>query len=105
MWSYAKLTIWACLWFLLWILLIPIRKGRQNCLTYALERWDKEGGYLCIRWCRSNKFRLIKWPHFMYLEQKYHKYIVHAVPNEDIQECIPTPWFKPKIKIGDKPET
>ena len=103
MWSYFKLTWWACFWFVLWIIFAPIRKGRDNCLTYALEKWDKEGGYLVIRWCRSNKVKWLRWPHFMWLDDKYQRFVEHAVPSKDEFELkyVPKPWFDPVVRKGD----
>lgn len=105
MWSYAKLTFWACFWFALWIIVAPIRHGRDNCLTYALRKWDEEGGYLVIRWCRSNKVRWIQWPHFLHLSYKHgERFLEHAVPKEKEhdEQLLPHPWFEPKVKVGDK---
>ena len=105
--SYLKLTIWAIVWLLLWIFFLPIRKGRENCLTYALQRWDKEGGYLCIRWCRSNKVTWLQWPHFLWIDEKYGaRFTEHAVPTKKEHESkyIPKPWFNPRIKKGDGKE-
>ena len=106
MWSYFKLTMWAIIWLVLWFIFLPVRKGRQNCLTYALEKWDTEGGYLVIRWCRSNKVTWFKWPHFMWLDGKYQRYVEHAVPYKDeyVEKFMPEPWFEPKIRKGDPPD-
>lgn len=106
MYSYFKLTLWAILWFFLWIMMAPFRNGRENCLTYAVKRWDTEGGYLAIRWCRSNKSKWIIWPHFAWLPEKYQRFLEHAVPEnkEHDSQLIPDPWFKPKIKKGDRKE-
>lgn len=105
MWSYFKLTSWACFWFVLWLVFAPFRYGRDNCLTYALKKWQTSGGYLCIRWCRSNKVRWIQWPHFLWLDEKHgERFLQHAVPikKEHDEQFVPHPWFEPKIKVGDK---
>lgn len=107
MFSYLKLTTWAVVWLFLWIFFLPIRKGRENCLTYALRRWDQDGGYLVIRWCRSNKVTWLKWPHFMWIDEKHGaRFVEHAVPikDEDTLKYVPRPWFNPKIKKGDGKE-
>jgi len=54
MWSFIKLGGWVILWSIAWFFVLPFRKGRHNCLTWAVEKWDTEGGYLVIRWCRSD---------------------------------------------------
>lgn len=104
MWSYAKLTLWAVTWLILWVVFKPVQKGRQNCLTYALKKWDKEGGYFVIRWCRSSKYNWLIWPHFLWLDEKYGRYLEHAVPIDDnhTKQPVPSPWFKEKVKQGDR---
>lgn len=104
MYSYFKLTVWAVVWLIIWFVVLPLRRGRENCLTYAVQRWDKEGGYLVIRWCRSNKSRWLVWPHFLWIDSKYHRFMEHAVPveKEHDEKLVPAPWFAPKIKHGDK---
>jgi hypothetical protein len=106
MWSYFKLTIWAILWLLLWVVIAPFRGSKDNCLTWAMRKHDEEGGYLVIRWCRTNKFRWIKWPHFMWLDKKHHKHLKHCIPKEDAttDKFIPHPWFHGRIKKGDSKE-
>lgn len=92
MWSYFKLTIWAIIWLLLWIFVAPFRKGRHNCLTWAQHKQDTEGGYLVIRWCRTNKVRWIKWPHFLWLDKKHADLLEHCIPKEDehTEKSLPT---------------
>lgn len=103
MWSYFKLIAWGVAWFVAWAVTFPWRRGRENCLTWAVNKWDKEGGYLVIRWCRHNKFPFVKWPHFLWLEEKHHNHLEHVIPKEGIGEyhILPNPWFEPEHKKGD----
>ncbi len=103
MWSFFKLVMWGWLWFVAWIITLPFKKSNQdNCLTYALKKWD-EGGYLVIRWCRSNKHSWIRWPHFLWLDQRFDRVLEHYVPKEaeDIERTIPKPWFDGRIVYND----
>lgn len=106
MWSYFKITVWAVLWLIIWIFIAPFRKKRDNCLTWAMRKYDEEGGYLVIRWCRTNRFRWIKWPHFLWLPASEHKKLEHCIPkeNEHTEKTIPCPWFESYIKKGDADE-
>lgn len=106
MWSYFKITIWAVLWLLIWIFIAPFRKKRDNCLTWAMKKYDNEGGYLVIRWCRTNRVRWIKWPHFLWMDAKHHDKLEHCIPtkNEHSEKTFPNPWFDSYIKKGDKEE-
>lgn len=104
MWSYFKLTVWAVLW--LWLLaffFIFTRKGRDNCLSWAMRKHDEDGGYIVIRWCRSNKVRWLNWPHFLWLDKKHGEHLMHYVPVEKDhdEKFVPHPWFKGHIKKGD----
>lgn len=104
MWSFFKLVMWGLTWFLAWILTLPLKKADEdNCLTYALNKWDTEGGYLVIRWCRSNKFKWIRWPHFLWLDQSFDRVVEHYVPVEDDSrpQVVPKPWFKGRIVYND----
>ena len=103
MWSYFKITCWAVVWLMIWIFISPIRKSRDNCLTWAMEKYDNEGGYLVIRWCRSSKYNWFRWPHFLWLDEKHHHHLEHVIPKENAhsEKAIPCPWFESKIKYGD----
>lgn len=103
MWSYFKLIAWGAFWFVAWAITFPWRHGRENCLTWAVDKWNNDGGYLVIRWCRHNKYPWIKWPHFLWLDEKYHVYLEHIIPQEDLGErhIIPKPWFTPVNRVGD----
>lgn len=107
MWSYIKIVLWEIAFAPVWLLTVLFKGNRTNCLSWALEKWDKDGGYLVVRWCRHNKFQWIRWPHFLWLDEKYGKYLIHAVPASDTDEkhSIPCPWFTAKIKRGDDGET
>ena len=103
MWSYFKITIWAILWLLTWIFIAPWRGNKDNCLTWAMDKYDREGGYLVIRWCRTSKWKWLKWPHFLWLAEEDHHRLIHCIPkeNEHTEKRIPHPWFEGKIKHGD----
>jgi hypothetical protein len=72
-------------------------------MTWAVNKFDTEGGYLVIRWCRSSRHS-IKWPHFLWLPADKHQYLQHVVPKDsDVMEkrFIPSPWFEPQKLQGD----
>lgn len=106
MWSYLKVLIWGALWYPIWLLTLAFRGGRDNCLTYALRKWDSEGGYLVIRWCRSNRVKWIKWPHFLWLSERWHRRLEHVIPDKEHTEkhTLPRPWFEPRVVHGDPKE-
>lgn len=107
MWSYFKLIGWGTFWFIIWAATFPWRNGRENCLTWAVDKWDKQGGYLVIRWCRYNKQPWIKWPHFLWLDDKYHHYLEHIIPQEELEtgeselRTVPKMWFDPVNIVSD----
>ena len=107
MWSYLKVIFWGILWVPIGFLtLLPFRKRGDNCLSYALTKWDNEGGYLVIRWCRCSKHTWLKWPHFLWLDKKYHAQLEHIIPTgEDVRveqdHTLPRPWFKARVVRGD----
>lgn len=103
MWSYFKITVWAVVWLMIWFFIAPFRKKRHNCLTWAMRKYDRQGGYLVIRWCRTNRFKFLRWPHFLWLDEKYHHHLKHCIPreNEHTEKTLPDPWFKSCIKKGD----
>lgn len=103
MWSYTKLILWGAGWLCLWTIFLIRRKERDNCLTWAVEKWDEQGGYLVIRWCRHNKLTWIKWPHFLWLDSKHEDLLEHVVPKEGVMErqFLPHPWFTPQHIKGD----
>ena len=94
MWSFIKLGFWTVMWSVAWFFVLPFRKGRDNCLTWAVRKWDEEDGYLVIRWCVSNKQQWIKWPHFMWMDKKHWKNVEHLIPTkEEERHLLPKPWF------------
>lgn len=103
MFDYFKLTAWAVFWFVMWILFAVVRKGRDNCLTWALRKQQKEGGYLVIRWCRTNRIKWLKWPHFLYLSNEHNEVLQHYIPvrDEKKRKYFPHPWFEGRIKQSD----
>lgn len=104
--SFIKLVTWIVVWVLLWFPFLLFRKGRDNCLTWALRKWEAEGGYLVIRWCRSSKSSWFVWPHFLWMSDEHEKNVVHLVPTkkEQREQChrIPRPWFNGAVVKGDK---
>lgn len=97
-------------WFVLWIPTYYItvwfkKKGQENCMTWAVSQWDKEGGYLVVRWCRSARHSWFRWPHFLWLPADKHQDLEHVIPvNCDHLEKkhIPNPWFDPQHIRGDE---
>lgn len=105
MWTFVKIVIWGLLWFPIWIFTLPFKKGRDNCLIWTLRKFDTEGGYICIRWCRSNKIPMIKWPHFLWLPPDQADKLQHIVPVDEVggeEHKLPVPWFAPENRVGDK---
>lgn len=108
MWSFFKLMIWGLIWLPAWVATelnraITKKPRVDNCLSWAVRRWDEEDGYLVIRWCRSNSVKWIKWPHFLWLPLDQHQELRHFVPkNEDQgQRVFPDAWFSGKVQKGD----
>lgn len=95
MWTFVKLGGWVIIWSILWFFFLPFRKGRHNCLTWAVDKWDTEGGYLVIRWSRSNKKQWLKWPHFLWMSEKEYKRVEHLIPfpEDEAKHTVPRPWF------------
>lgn len=100
--SYLKLLAWGILWGLAWIVSCPWRQGRDNCLTWAVKKWQHEGGYLVIRWCRHNTVKWVSWPHFLWLDEKHHHHLEHRLPIEpDSGHFLPAAWFDGQNVVGD----
>lgn len=107
MFEYWRLVVWSQIWFWIWLFTQAIKpKCKENCLTWALKKWASDDYYLVIRWCRSSRFRHLRWPHFLLLPAKHHKYLIHFVPKEKVDEktYLPSLWFDGKLKRGDPPE-
>lgn len=104
MWSYARITVWAIVWLIIWFFIVPFRRKRDNCLTWAMRKYDEEGGYLVIRWARTSRWKWLRWPHFLWLPPDKHKELQHCIPKEDAhtEKSVPTPWFDSEIKQGDE---
>lgn len=105
MWSYIKIILWEIAFAPIWFITYPFRGKRDNCLMWALDKWDNEGGYIAIRWCRHSKYRWIRWPHFLWLPDEYGKYLQHIVPENEEEHRVPHPWFDPVLKHGDDNDT
>jgi len=103
-WNYFRLAVWGNIWLILWVLSLPFRRQRDNCLTWALKKQEEEGGYIVIRWARTNKvWDWAKHPHFGWLPEDFHVGTQHYVPHELIsnENLIPSLWFDGKVKQGD----
>lgn len=101
MFRFALLLLWGAIWIPIWILSLPWKRGRENCLTWVLHKWVTEGGYIAIRWCRHNK-SFIQWPHFLWLPEEKHEHLQHIIPKYDVEKhYFPSPWFDPKFIQGD----
>ncbi|MGI0075865.1 MAG: hypothetical protein ACREAU_00485 [Nitrosopumilaceae archaeon] len=90
----------------MWPFARPFKGKKSNCLLWAWDKFDNEGGYLVIRWCRINKYSKIKWPHFLWLDEKHHKLLEHYTPIRGLgspinRECIPQLWFNGRVIKGD----
>jgi hypothetical protein len=110
MWSFIKLMIWGLIWTPAWVATTILRNTAKkprldNCLSWALRKWDEEGGYLVIRWCRLNRVPWVRWPHFLWLPPQNHEELRHFVPRGDSLEqerrVFPDAWFIGKIQKGD----
>lgn len=104
MWGFIWLLTWPTVTFYRWIAKKP---HLDNCFTWAVKKWENnKDGYLVIRWCRSSHTG-IKWPHFLFLEQKDHQQLMHFMPLTDEQHLkfIPEAFFEGKVQKGDPKET
>ncbi len=108
-WSQFKLVGWFLLWILIWLVSVPFKKkGQVNCFTWAIDKWDNDGGYLVIRWCRSSKLSWFKWPHFLWLPEDKHQELLHVVPANQTRlstKYVPDPWFTPEVLKSDDPNS
>ena len=106
--SLLRLALWTIFWLLLWPPMQFFRKkGQHNCVTWAINEWDTKEGYIVIRWCRSSKFKWLRWPHFLFLDQEHFKHVRHFVPNNRAKvknEIVPALWFDGHEKQGDPPD-
>lgn len=104
MWTFVKIIIWGLAWFPCWLVTLAWRGTKDNCLVWALNKFDAEGGYLVIRWCRSNKIPFVKWPHFLWLPEEHHVHLRHIVPADEHggeEHKLPVPWFAYEERQGD----
>jgi len=98
--NFAMLVLWAIIGLLVWVVTAPFRRGRDNCLTWALRQQRQKGGYVVIRWGRSGWWRH---PHFGWMPEEFHVGTQHYVPAEDEanEKTIPDFWFDGVVKQGD----
>jgi len=108
--SLVRLLVWGALWVVAWIATTLVRTLQKrprmdNCLTWAIRKWDRDGGYLVIRWCRSAKYSWMRWPHFLWLSSDDHLHLRHLMPKQDDQHTriVPKMWFEGKVRVGDHP--
>ncbi len=106
--SLVRLVFWGTLWLVAWIATTIVRgltkqPRLDNCLTWALRRWDEKGGYLVVRWCRSSTFHWMRWPHFLWLPEEKHQELRHFLPRDDdgSPDLWPDPWFEGYVQTGD----
>lgn len=108
--SFVRLIVWGILWIPVWAMTTILRKVRgrprlDNCLTWALRRWEDDGGYLVIRWARSSSVHWLRWPHFMWLSEDDHHKIRHLVPRDEEEynamRVLPDLWFEGRVQTGD----
>ena len=106
--SYIRLALWTIFWLLVWPPLQLFRKkGQHNCVTWAINEWDTKEGYLVIRWCRSSRYKWLRWPHLLFLDQEQQEHLRHFLPDDTSKvdkQVIPDMWFDGTEKIGDSPE-
>lgn len=107
MWNYFRLVCWANLWLILWLVSWPFRRGRENCLTWALKQEEEHGGYIIWRWARTERcHKHLRHPHFGWLPEDFHVGTQHYVPSQttENEKLIPAFWFEGEIKQGDGDE-
>ena len=104
------MLMWGLGWYWIWFWTWPFRRGRHNCLTWAVDKWNNDDGYLVIRWSRRHRHDFFRHPHFLWLDKEHHTLLEHVIPppeemvNEDGSKkthVIPRPWFDPQHTIGD----
>ncbi len=107
MWSYIKVVLWQIAFAPVWLLTVWFKKDKTNCLEWALDKWDTEGGYLVVRWCRHNKYPMIRWPHFLWLPDEHGVHLQHLVPSrkKNKKRRLPQPWFHGVVMRGDNEDT
>jgi len=104
--SFIRLALWILFWSIVWpIMQLFRKKGQHNCVTWALNEWEeKEDGYIVIRWCRSSRFKWLRWPHLLFLDQENNDKLRHFLPNDSSKidkKVIPDIWFDGTEATGD----
>lgn len=102
--AYYRLVLWSIFWALVWPFALLTRKKRDNCLTWAMKRWEENPeGYLVIRWSRSAIFSWLRWPHFLFIEAEDER-MHHLMPknaNDVDKHVVPAVWFEGEVTEGD----
>jgi hypothetical protein len=78
----------------------------MNCLTFALKKFWKEGGYIAFRRTRVEKFEKRKpgkWFHVLWIKDLKDAVIEHYVPIKfNRNKLLPPVNFKGYVKKDDK---
>lgn len=99
--THIRLLLWSSVALIVFALIAPLRRGRHNCMTWAISEFERDGGYLVIRWCRSSRFKFLSWPHFLYLPKKHHVVLLQYTTPGTRKTVLPRPFFKGEIVQGD----
>lgn len=104
MWYYFRLTVWACIWLVAWTVTFPFRRGRDNCLTWAMRQIEENGGYLVIRLSDTDRVpSVLRHPHFGWMPLENEEDAYHYVPKKGTNEkAIPAIWFDGVVEKGDR---
>lgn len=108
--SFIRLALWILFWSIVWPIMQLFRKnGQHNCVTWALNEWEdnKDGYIVIIRWCRSSKFKWLRWPHLLFLDQENNDKLRHFLPDssKNDKKIVPDIWFDGTEKVGDPDNT
>lgn len=81
---------------------------KTNCLAWAWRRWRlNPGSYLVIRWTRHNRWRWLRWPHFLWRPKNcpHHQrpcpHMLSFVPDDPQPLGLPPLTFYGHVKAGD----
>lgn len=68
---------------------------RGNCITWAVAKWRRDGGYLLVRKSHWGWF-----PHFLWAAKAPEDCLSFKPTNPKRQKC-PPPWFRGEVMRGD----